>query len=574
MDTQNKQTAINYRRYLRLIWRHKWFALLPTVFFPLLAGFYAMQIKDSFSSTTLILVTPQKVPTNFVPSTVTTGIQERLQTISQQIFSRTRLEQIITEFDLFADKKEDLTPEEVIELMRSRISLKVQQDNSFTLSFVDPNPRMAMLVTNKLASLFIQENLKAREQQAVGTSQFLASEIERYREQVREKEATLFEFRQKHLAEMPEQLTTNNARLNQIQRQIEVNSQTINASRDRRVRVQEQIAEIERRMQEEQQAKMEARKRLLALIQEPPQGSSALGESDEAVALPVDSELAKLREEMSNLRLTHTEKHPDVVKLAARIKGLEEEAQKQRDMVREEKETESALDSQPALPMDLGPVEKITPPKIYSDLKVDLAALEAEINRLSEENLKLRDEAEVYQSRLAATPGRELQIKQLGEDYNNLKAVLESLVDKKIQADLSENLERKQKGEQFRILDPANLPEKPFSPNRLRYLAAGMLLGFCFGPGILLSLDFLNPGFKSEEDAANVIGVPVLVAIPKIVTAKERKKMWRFRGGACAATLVLIIVVAVAVHLKYKPIPQALGDMATQIKTTHWSNMK
>lgn len=582
MDIQTKQKTIDYRRYLRLVWRHKWLALLPTVLFPLTAGFYAMQIKDSFSSTTLILVTPQKVPTNFVPSTVTTGIQERLQTISQQIFSRTRLEQIITEFDLFSDEKEKLTPEEVIELMRRKISLKVQKNNSFTLSFVDTNPRMAMLVTNKLASLFIQENLKVREQQAVGTSQFLGGEIDRYRELVRDKEKIIFEFKQRHIDEMPEQLNTNTARLSQLQRQLEINNLNLNAAKDRRVQLQHQVAEIERRLEEEYEAKLQEAR--LAVER----GAAAVSEL-EPIFSPIkmeNIELAKLKEELVALRLTRTDQHPDVVKLKAKIKALENEDAKAKKEQGEgsnvSEELKNILSGVETETKEVSPedsaknvvVPKPVPPPIYSTLKMDLAVLETELSRINAQNEDIGKKIEKYQERIAATPARELELKELSEDYNSLKAVLENLVDKKIQADLSENLERKQKGEQFKILDPANLPEKPFAPNRVFYLAFGIFLGFAIGPGIIVLIDFLNPGIKSRQDLSSSIDAPVLVLIPEIITKNDRKKVLTLRWSATAGFLFVIAIGLLVVHLKYKPIPKALGDMATQIKTTHWSNMK
>lgn len=533
-----------------------------------------MQLTDRFRSTTLILVTPQKVPTNFVASTVTTGIQERLQTISQQIFSRTRLEQIITEFDLFADEKEKITPEEIVELMRQRIALEVKRENSFRLSFVDPNPRMAMLVTNKLASLFIQENLKVREQQAVGTSQFLGSEIERYREFVREKEKKIFEFKQLHINEMPEQTTTNASRLNQLQRQLEINNQNINAAKDRRVQIQLQVAEIERRLQEEYEARRKA-------VLPPTEKSSAPVLALEPIFSPIkleDMELSKLQDELAALKLSRTEQHPDVVKLLTKIKAIEE-----KNVVREGagQELESLLsriesESQetPVVPTEPVQVERPIPPPIYDRLRSDLFAVEADIARQNNQNDGIQKEIDIYQARIAATPGRELELKALSEDYNSLKSVLENLVDKKIQADLSENLERKQKGEQFKILDPANLPEKPFAPNRLRLLAAGLILGLGIGPGLVILLDFLSPGVKSAADLAFLIDAPVLVAIPQIFTDADKKKRWLLRGGISASIFIVLVSAVFVSHVKYKPIPQALGDIVAQIKTTHWRNMK
>ncbi len=579
---------VDYLRYVRLFWKRKWLVILPAILFPLAAGYYAMQLPDRYRSTTLILVQPQKVPAKFVPSTVSASIRDRLQTISQQIFSRTRLEQIIQEFNLFERERERRTPEEIIETMRSRIQLQVHRNDAFRLSYIDPNPRLAMLVTNKLASLFIEENLKVREQQAIGTSQFLADEIDRYRRQIREREKQIYEFKQKHMAELPEQLASNQARLNQLQNQLQINTQNINAAEDRRLQLQRQIAEIERRVREQGETASVAEgpdlsisQQLAALFQQESAGGDVRVDDSKLRALRAERE--KMEAQLEGLLLRYTEKHPDVVRLKSQIrivaaKEQEEQARldAERERLRQEQEARKAEEA--ASP----PVEEPEPevsagpryPPVYERLKADLLKVEATIARLQAQNEEIQKGIEKYQARIAAAPARQLQLRQLSEDYDNVRAVLESLINKKLQADLAENLERKQKGEQFKILDPANLPEKPFYPNRLRYVQGGLLAGLALGVGFVLLLDFLDASVRNRQELLEAVDAPVLAVIPEILTAADVRRRWTLRLSAMGVTGALLITVAGVVHLKVKPLPQAVGDLYTQVKNTHWTTVK
>ncbi len=590
---------IDIGRYLRLLWKRKWLILLPTILFPGAAAYWAMQQPDSFKSTTLILVQPQRVPAQFVQSTVTTGIQERLHTISQQIFSRTRLEQIIQEFGLFPEERQTRTPEEVTETMRGRIKLSVHRNDAFQLAFVDQNPRLAMLVANKLASLFIEENLKVREQQAIGTSQFLGDEIDRYREQVRQREAEILAFKRKHMAEMPEQLAASQARLGQLQSQLQINAQSINSAEDRRVQLQQQLAEIEQRVQEERvsargsETRSETRgpsisEMLMAQFQQAdPGGGAVAAPVDESKLRALEGELAKRRQALEALLISLTPKHPDAVRLQGEVEKIEAKVAEERARVEAEKaKALAAIPPPPPAPEPAAPAPEppapsqssaeppLRYPAMYERLKADLARTDADIVRLSAQTGEIQGAIEGLQGRVAATPARQLQLQQLSEDYDNLKGVLEGLINKKLQADLSENLERKQKGEQFKILDPANLPVKPFSPNRQRVVAMGLLVGLILGLGTVLLMDFLDWSVKSKPDLGSVVNAPVLGVIPVILTTGDLRRQWAWRLGASGALVACLVVAAGVVHWQVKPLPRAVGDLISQARATHWTTMK
>lgn len=573
-DTHNEAV-----RYLGLCWRRKWLIALPAILCAVSTALYSMRLPDRFRSSTVILVTPQRVPESFVPSTVTTDVEDRLNTIRQQILSRTRLEQIIQEFQVFPEQRATAPMETLVDVMRrERIGVSVQRGRgtqAFEVSFQDTNPRVAMLVTNRLAALFIEENLKVREQQAMGTSVFLADEIEAHRARIREREKAISAFRLARMDELPERLASNQARLTQLQSQLQINAQGVNASEDRKVLLQQQIAEVERRVQEEIQRRAEALSAAPASVD----ASAAEGPAPHVtpLELPVEREVVRARDELSRLKLSFTEKHPDVARLSALVQQLEARAREERDALPQTPVGAIAGPVAPQAPVPPPTVVRPAPveyPEVYHRMVSDVLALERQVERSKEESARIRQEIETYQARIAATPLREMELRQLSEDYESLKAAVTRLVENKLQADLSENLERKQKGEQFKILDPANLPEKPVSPNRAKMIAVALVLGLGLGFGVVFLLDAMTPGVRSREELARELDLPVLGVIPEIVTASDLRRRRLVRVAAGGAMVAVCVGVIALVHWTVRPLPEAVRELYGHAARTHWTAMK
>ena len=234
--------------YLRMAWKRKWWILLPTVLIASATFVVAQFLPNRYRSQTTILVVPQRVPEKFVASTVTADVGERLQTISQQILSRTRLERIVEEFNLYQEERKTMIMEDIIEQMRRRdvgvASQRGRADTgSFTVSFEAPNPRTAMLVTERLAAMFVQENLQDREVMADSTNQFLQAQLEDARRRLIEHEKKLEEFRRRNSGQLPSQLQSNLQMMQTTQMQIQANSEAGNKDRDRLRLLQAAIAD-------------------------------------------------------------------------------------------------------------------------------------------------------------------------------------------------------------------------------------------------------------------------------------------------------------------------------------------
>jgi polysaccharide chain length determinant protein (PEP-CTERM system associated) len=483
MNDQETNKSHSWESTLEVFLRRKWLLLIPLVLG--VAGSYgALQwIPATYKSTTVILVEPQKISQDYVKSTVPIDIQERLSSITQQVMSRTRLETIMKQFGLFSDKK-DLAPEELIVAMREKIEVNVETTttkgkndtlNVFSISFLDQEPQTAMLVTSKLASLFIEENLKIREQQAEGTTLFLEQQLQEVKSTLEEQESRIRVFRQQYMGELPSQLEANLRTLDRLQLSLQSANEALRMSEDRR-------ASLEREM----------------LIYTPTPNLQA--------ANPEEARLKSLREDLSRAEALYTDEYPEVIRLRREVRELE---------ARLAEEAPVAAPSQEYLTNQQN--------VLLINMANQLRSLTAEIHNLEEKRKEISLQIQNLAARVERTPIREQQLSALIRDYDNTKSNYESLLGKKLDAQLSENLEKRQKGEQFRILDPANLPEKPFSPEPQKVYLIGTGLGLASGIGLVMLFEFLDSSFRRPEDFYPTTGLPVLAAIPLVKTKKIRR---------------------------------------------------
>jgi polysaccharide chain length determinant protein (PEP-CTERM system associated) len=500
-ETNNPQNLLNIHDYLEVGLRRKWYIIVPLVVSIMVSFGVYKYLPKVYRATTLILVQPQSVPENYVRPTITDSVINRLNTIGQEIMSRTRLEKVIQEFNLYRDIRKKVPMEEVVERMRKAIEVKVEEEkkertrNFFTISFEGENPTIVMMVTNKLASLFIEENLKVRELQAGGTSDFISKELLTMEDRLKRKEQEVRMFKERSMGQLPQQLDANLRILEQLQQQLRTASEKIRAAEDRSIIFQGQI---------EQLKQLEPRRDPLQ------QGSRSPRISED----PLVAQLSLLKRELAVAQSKYKEAHPDVIDLKKKVAALESEV-------------EGRLKE--GSPGGEGIVVKNLPsPRPDSDTErlthqvteqYNNAVLEAK--RLKEEEKSLKGQMSLYQRRIEDTPKREQELVLLTRDYDMLKANYQSLLDKNLQAQMAENLERKQKGEQFKILDPAVLPEKPVKPDRNRILLIGGLLGVALGIGLTWFRESSDQSFRTVSQVEDYLGIPVLATIPNL---KEEKK--------------------------------------------------
>jgi polysaccharide chain length determinant protein (PEP-CTERM system associated) len=475
--------------YWRIAWRRKWSIIIPFFLISLASVVWSFLQPKIYRSTTLILVEPQKVPESYVKPTVATSVRDRLNTISQQIMSWTRLEKIIAEFQLYPEARARQAPqEEIIERMRKDIELKVKGKDSFTISYQGRDPQTVMRVTNELASLFIQENLKVREQQAEGTTQFLDNQLTKLKKRLEEQEKAVQNYKQRYMGELPQQLDANLRVLEQLQLQLQTNQEALKSAEERRFLLETQLAELGRQ-------NIPITRDLLAGTA-PPGGAMA----------PFNT-LETLKNQLATLQAQYSDKYPDVIRLKKEIEKLE-----------------ARLQGSPTS-QGSNPDRQITSPSpYYTNLKTQIATLALEIGSLQAEKKRLQEQIGIYRAKVENTPKREQELTVLTRDYEITRQNYQSLLNKKLEAQLAEDLERRQKGEQFRILDPANLPQKPFKPNRKKLALIGIMLGLGAGLGLAFFQEYLDHSFWEVEDLKEYTQLPVLAVVPTINFPADKKE--------------------------------------------------
>lgn len=503
---------------LQILWRRIWFVLVPLALVSAITAVAARRLPDQYRSDTLILVVPQRVPESYVKSTVTTRIEDRLQSISQQILSRTRLERIINDFNLYAEDRQKGIMEDIVEQMRSDIKVQVVKGDAFRVSYVGDEPRTVMKVTERLASLFIEENLRDREVLAEGTNQFLEAQLDDARRRLEEHEKKLEAYRRQYSGELPSQLQSNMQAIQNLQIQIQSLTESINRDRDRRLMVERQIADATAEVPA-------AAPQLPDSIEGPPQGGGSPAQ-----------QLAAARATLQALQLRFKPGHPDVGIWQRRIRELER---------RVEAEAADAPVSGPEQPAS--PALALRQKRL-NDLRGEMEQLDRQLATKQAEEKRLRALSASYQARVDAAPTRESEMAELSRDYTTLQGLYTSLLAKKEDSKIAANLERRQIGEQFKLLDPARVAEKPFSPNRQLIDGLGLLGGLALGLVLIALLEYRDGSFRTDDEVASVLVLPVLAVVPMMQSVPERRARLRWRiartvglGSTVAACLAVVI---------------------------------
>ncbi len=461
--------------YIEILRRRIWFVIIPFILIFAGACLFVLVTPKQYKAGTLVLVSPQRVPEAFVQATVTSKVEERLQSISQEVMSRTRLEQIITKYNLYEKQRNSLSKEELVDLMRRniKVELPTKKDDKgyFTVSFIGSDPQVVTSVANQLASLFIEENLKIREQQAVGTTEFLASELAAAKEKLDKMEEAVTRYKRQYMGQLPEQQDTNIRVLEQLQTQNQRLGESLRAAQDRKLFIQKQMADME----------MPSAAAIL------PDGKTTV---QTGIGGTYESQKDKLTRELEDLRLKYTENHPDVVATKKRLANLE----------KNKNSYDAGFRTDPR----------------YKEMKNQLALTDLEIKRLQDESASLSGQINKYLARIEQTPVREQDMAGLMREYQSTKAAYETLLKKNQEAQQAENLEKRQKGEQFRVVDPARLPEKPFSPDIPKTLLIGLLAALGCGLAAAFLREQMDRSFHDASDVEIALGLKVLATIPKI----------------------------------------------------------
>lgn len=504
--------------YALMLWRRKWLLVVPTVVVGLGVFAWSYQLPNRYRAQVTIMVVPQRVPESFVRSTVTADVSERLNTISAQILSRTRLERIIEEFNLYREERQTMIMEDIIEQMRTR-DVRVEMGrsrrrnsdtSSFSVSFDSSQPRTAMLVAERLASLFQTENIQDREVLADSTNQFLQAQLEDARRRLIDHEKKQAEFNQQNAGRLPSQMQSNMQMLQTTQAQIQANIEALNKDRDRLQQLEADIASLE---------------------SAPPAMPARTGKDGDLSNATAAQQLEAARATLRGMEVRLKPEHPDVVAIKSVIRELEVKAEAE------------ALNGAVS-PTAVAASQNSATSARLTALRNEVNEIRVRIDSRKQRDARLQQDYATYTSRLEATPELQSKYTELMRDYNAIQQQYDALNRKSEESRIAVNLERRQIGEQFKILDGARLPERPISPDRKSLNLMGLATGFGLGLLMIGLLEYRDTTFKTDDDIVTSLALPVLAVIPAMVTSTEKLKQKRRRfalaGSAALATMLLV----------------------------------
>ncbi len=494
--------SIDLRQYLAVAHRRRWSLLIPLFLGWLAVWGTSWLLPSYYRSGTLILVEQPAVPSQYVVPNIADNLQQRLQSITQQILSRTRLLRVIETQGLYPETRNRLTPDELVEKMRKDVEIELVQDRdrltSFNIYFSSTNPEVAQRVTKELTDLFINENLEARQEQSENTTQFLESHLEEAGRILSQQEEKLREFKDQHLGDLPGQLQSNLQILAGLQSQLGSEQEALNRAKQQNVYLESLLGQYR-------------------LVQKTTRSGEGV-----SVGLPaLEQELDRLKTRLADLSSRYTDRHPDVRKIKDQIASAEKMKQQITDSLKAKSAVFTTDDASAASSKGTTGILEVSPMvELESQLKMNLI----EISNREQGLDRLKVSIDDYQGRLNRAPVREQQLADLTRDYDQSRVNYETLLRKRNDSELASSLERRQQGEHFRILDPPSLPLKPYSPNRLKLSAIGLFVGFVLGGAVSIGAELMDDRLHGEKELKELSQVDIIAEIPVIRTSREETK--------------------------------------------------
>lgn len=481
-------------------------------------------LPPRYKSSTTILVEQPTMPQHYVAPNINDDLQARLESMSEQILSRTRLLMIIDSLHLYEGKQANLTDEQKIANMRKDIEVDLVRDpqrqdiSAFTISYSAPNPRMAQQVTTQLTQLFISENLRVRQQESEGTTDFLEKQLEDARQSLADQEAKVHEFEGGHEGALPTQQASNLQILAGLQSQLQSEEDSLNSAKQQRVYLQALL-------EQERNAQPRAR------------STGEGGDTSQMTDLAgVDAQLEKLRAQLADLSSRYTDNYPDVVNTKSQISKLE--------AVRDSLVAAAKKARQAKQPGDSSAIDStLTGPA--QQTQSQLQSNQLEIQNREGAIASLKERIGDYQGRLNAEPATEQQLDDLNRGYEQSKANYDDLLKKRDESEMATSLEEMQQGERFTMLDPPSLPSRPTFPNRLKFCEVGLAAGLALGLILAGGFEFMDDRVHSEKEIKALLPIPVISEIPEIVNpADERDARKRLVAGWAASMIVVGAILA------------------------------
>jgi polysaccharide chain length determinant protein (PEP-CTERM system associated) len=493
--------------YLAIVRRRLKVVLIPLLLAPLAGYLISHAFSPKYTSQAILLVEGQKVPEDMVKPAVSQDFIQRLSNMQQQVQAASRLRPMLDRLGvkqedqgkLIEQIKQNLTVAPVYTDLSIAASKTTKKNSSvgsaFYVNFSSSNPQQAQQICNEIASLLLEVNLQSRVDTVKGTSDFLGRQVDDAKRALDEQDAKLAAFKKQYMGQLPIDQDSNLKMLMSLNSQLDATTQTLNRAQQDRTYTE-------------------------GLLAQQIAGWKASQSSTNPQTL--EQQLTALQAQLMQLQARYTNDHPDVIKTKADIA----EVQKKLDEVN--KASGKATDT----------TEKanVTEPPEVRQLRLQIHQYETVIAQATNDQKKLQNAIQLYQSRTAMSPAIEEQYKQLSRDYDNLQAFYRDLLAKKSSSELTTSMENEQQGEQMHVLNPASLPDAPSFPNRLYFAGGGMAAGFALGLSLAIWLELRDKAIRTEKDAAVAMDLPLLVSVPWVieggaVDGNGKRSFWKHRDG-------------------------------------------
>ena len=485
--TQNGEiTVAEAKRTLRRYW---WIPSVLTVLLGLAGYVTTMLLPKKFTSSTLVLVEQPIVPADFVKPVVTEDLNHRLASMQEQVLSRSRLQPIIEKFNLYPDLRGKAHMEDLVERLRKNIEVELsqpmpgavnRQPPGFHVTVTFNDPQIAQQICTEITSMFMQQNVKRREQQAADTTQFLSQQLAEAKAKLDEQDRKLAEYKTRYLGSLPEQEQTNLSLLSGMNTQLESVTQSLSRAH--------QDKAFNETMLSQQEASWK---------------SQQAGHQDPEA---LNQQLAAMQDQLLALQARYTPSHPDVIKLKSEIEELKRR-------MAEDPGTKSPVTTAPST---------LSEPPLLQQLRAKVKQDEMSITDLAKQQSQIQEQMHTLQARVQASPMVEQQFKELTRNYQTASEIYNDLLKKREDSAMATNLEHQQESETFKVLDPPSLPLSPSFPNRIVFAGGGLGAGFALSLAILYVLALSDEALYSERDVELCLKLPVLTTVPSLDIAGHR----------------------------------------------------
>lgn len=492
-----------FEDYMGILRRRLWMIVVPAILGPALALGLAIVLPERYESRTLILVEQQKVPESFVKSVVVDELNNRIATIRELVLSRTRLQPIIEKFGLYRDEQGKVPVEGMVGRLRKSIEItpikpvvrgKNEEIPGFSIMVTADQARTAQQVCAEITSMFMEENLKSREQRAQGTTEFLDKQLGEAKQKLDDQDGKLAAFKQRYVGQLPGQEDMNLKLLMGMNTQLDAVTQVLNRAQQDKTYMESLLAQ-----------------------------QLAAWDSTQGGPSPVtmEQQLQRMESDLVTIEARYTSDHPDVIKARndiALMRKKIEESKSARTQAPSKTETSRASE-----------------PTQIAQLRNQIRLAEVTIQEKTREQERIQQQIKIIQARVQLSPVVEQQYKELTRDHETALGFYNDLLSKRTQSEIATDLERRQQGEQFRVMDSANLPEEPAFPDRLKFAGGGIGVGLGLGLGLALLLEMQDKSLRSERDVEILLGLPTLGLIPIVGEMEGSRSFWKVRPRKGAA---------------------------------------